>query len=83
VCCGVQRDVASEHWATIVVFVDGAPAASWELSGCGEPTLTTVDALARLHLDAGRLGWNLVVDDPVPALADLLRLAGLAAVFAA
>ena len=66
-----------------MLFVDGAPAASWELSGCGGPTLTTVDALARLHLDAGRLGWELSVDDPAPALAELLELSGLAAIFAA
>ena len=75
--------MASELWATIVVFVDGAPAASWELTGDGSPTLTTVDALARLHLDAGRLGWDLVVDNPAPSLVELLELAGLGAVFAA
>ena len=75
--------MASERWATIVVFVDGATAASWDLSGDGRPTLMTVDALARLHLDAQRLGWELIVDDPCRSLCELLELAGLAAIFAA
>ena len=75
--------MACERWATIVVVADGNIAASWELSGCGRPTLTTVDALARLHLDARRLGWDLVVSDPAPLLAELLELAGVAALIAA
>ena len=70
--------MASDRWATIVIFVDGAAAAKWELTGHGLPTLATVDALARLQLDACRLGWKLTVDGPVPALAELLELVGLA-----
>ena len=75
--------MASKRWATIVVVVDGVTAASWELTGDGTPTLMTVDALARLHLDAQRLGWELIVDDPCQSLCELVQLAGLEAVFAA
>lgn len=74
--------MACARWATIVLSVDGQPAATWELSGSGHPTLTTVDALARLHLDAGRLGWDIAVAQADPALEDLLELAGLKAVLA-
>ena len=72
-----RMSVASERWATIVLAVDGKPTASWVLSGCGCPTLATVDALARLHLDARRLGWQLAVNDASAALVELLDLAGL------
>ena len=75
--------VTSQRWATIALTVDGDPTATWELTGCGSPTLATVDALARLRLDAQRLGWEIVVRDPVTALAELLELAGLTAVLAA
>lgn len=78
-----RMSVASERWATIVLSVDGKPTATWTLSGCGCPTLATVDALARLHLDARRLGWQLAVDDASVALRELLELAGLKDVLAA
>lgn len=70
--------MACARWATIVVSVDGQPTATWELSGYGAPTLATIDALARLHLDARRLGWNVELTDPSRDLGDLLELAGLA-----
>ena len=40
--------------------------------------LATVDALARLRLEAGRLGADLVLVSVPAGLRDLLRLAGLA-----
>ena len=73
-----QYTVASERWATIVLYVNGTTAATWDLTGIGLPTLATVDALARLKLDACRLGWKLTVDGPAPALAELLEFVGLA-----
>lgn len=78
-----RMSVAAERWATIVLCVDGKPVATWALCGCGVPTLATVDALARLHLDARRLGWNVVVDDATTALVELLEMAGLTEVLAA
>src|SRR4051794_26504141 len=42
------------------------------------PDLGFVDALARLELEAQRLGWTVRLVDPSPELVGLLDLVGLA-----
>lgn len=56
---------------------DGSVVADRVLHGFGEPDLDTLDAVARLLLAARRTGEHLVVVDAVPALWELLELAGL------
>jgi hypothetical protein len=48
-----------------------------ETAGIDDPDIPTVEALARLHLTAKRLGCRFVLRDPAAELADLLELAGL------
>jgi hypothetical protein len=48
--------------------------------GCiSDPTIATVDEIARAKLDAGRAGCGLELRDVCPNLLELLDLAGLAA----
>lgn len=56
---------------------DGTVVGDRTLHGFGEPDLDTLDAVARLLLAARRDGERLVVVDAVPALWELLELAGL------
>ena len=56
---------------------DGTVVGDRTLHGFGEPDLDTLDAVARLLLTARRTGQHLVVVDAVPALWELLELAGL------
>ncbi len=56
---------------------DGTIASDRTLHGFGEPDLDTLDAVARLLLAARRSGERLVVVEAVPALCELLELAGL------
>lgn len=57
--------------------VDGSVAGDRTLHGFGAPDLDTLDAVARLLLASRRAGECLVVVDAVPALWELLELAGL------
>jgi hypothetical protein len=66
-----------------VVLARGeAEVASWPLAGGDQPDLTTVDALARLQLFAGRIGCAIRLHDAGDRLRELLDLAGLARVVA-
>ncbi|WP_228979812.1 STAS domain-containing protein [Streptomyces sp. DH12] len=49
-----------------------------DVGGVTRPDLATVDALARLHLTARRLGRRMTVRNAQPALRALLELVGLA-----
>ena len=67
-----------EPWCRVtVVGCDGTQVAIRTLRGPGPPDLTVVDQLARLALDARRLGARVVLADVTPALIELLELAGL------
>jgi len=64
-----------------VVLVRGdAEVASWPLTGDDAADMSTVDALARLQLCAGRIGCTLWVRDAGDRLRELVDLAGLAGV---
>ena len=54
-----------------------------DTAGIDDPDIPTVEALARLHLTAKRLGCRFLLSDPGAALADLLDLAGLGEVVGA
>jgi hypothetical protein len=45
--------------------------------GAAEPSLRTVDALARLQLAARRIGRDVRLGSPSPELVELVALAGL------
>jgi anti-anti-sigma regulatory factor len=47
-----------------------------------EPLLATIDALARLRLNARRLGLEVTVTSPSTELRELIELCGLAEVLA-
>lgn len=66
--------------ATVVVACGGTELATWPLVLPGPPDLSVVDALARFQLAAGRAGFSVRLGDATPELADLIELAGLAAV---
>jgi hypothetical protein len=69
---------APEVWCrAVVVRPDGTVVADRELSGLGGPGLGVVDDVARLALEASRLGARLTLADVSPALSELLDLAGL------
>ena len=57
--------------------LDGTIVGDRTLHGFSEPDLDTLDAVARLLLAARRAGERLVVVEAVPALWELLELAGL------
>jgi hypothetical protein len=48
-----------------------------DVGGVVSPDLTTLDALARLQLAAGRLGRKILLRNPCEELRDLLALTGL------
>lgn len=48
-----------------------------DVSAVSEPDATAIEALARLQLTAGRLGYSLRLLHPCPQLQDVLDLAGL------
>ena len=52
----------------------------WDVSAIDRPDATTVDAIARLQLSVQRLGSELKLRNPDPALLELIDLAGLAGV---
>ena len=64
---------------TVVVLFRGADeVASWPVGRAGRPALDLVDELARLQLAARRLGCEIRLRNPCPALCELVELAGLA-----
>lgn len=66
-------------WCRVtVVGGSGWVLATSLLTGAGAPDLTTVEELARLQLEAKRLGLVALVSDISPQLAELLELVGLA-----
>ncbi len=52
-----------------------------DCAGETAPSLATVDALARLRLDARRAGCSIELEHAAPNLLELLDLAGLAGLF--
>lgn len=67
------------HGWCLVRFLDheGTALAQYAIGGSGPPDISTVDLLARLALQARRLGVELVVEDVSEELAGLLGLAAL------
>jgi len=64
---------------TEVVVVHGDDeVATLRVTGPAPPDLSVIDALARLHLAARRLGWSVRVPHPCGHLRGLLDLVGLA-----
>jgi hypothetical protein len=61
----------------LVVGADHTALARHQLGGPGDPDLGTVDDVARLALQAGRVGGRIVLSEVTPALRSLLELAGL------
>jgi hypothetical protein len=61
----------------LVVGADHAEVACHQLGGPGPPDIGAVDDVARLALQARRLGGRIVLSEVSPALRSLLRLAGL------
>jgi hypothetical protein len=72
-----SRVARERRWCRIAIVRDGQVLARTVLDGDGEPGLEAVEVVARLALAARRLGSRVVCDDAVPALRDLLALAGL------
>ena len=66
--------------ATVVLVRDDADVTSWPLVGRRCPDLAMVDHLARLQLQARRLGCRLELRDTCPDLLALLGLVGLVGV---
>ena len=65
-------------WCRVtVVTASGRPFWRHVVDGPGEPGLDAVDRIARLDVAARRCRCTLEVDDVVPALRELLDLAGL------
>jgi hypothetical protein len=70
--------VAGNGASTMVVILDGeVEVAAWRVRGSVPPDLSVIDALARLHVVARRLGWTIALRCPSPQLRALLDLAGL------
>jgi hypothetical protein len=70
---------APERKKPSVVVVDGGvEVALWRADHLDRPTLAVVQALARLQLDAKRLGCEIRVRDACAELRGLLDLCGLA-----
>jgi hypothetical protein len=68
----------SREWCRITAFdADGQMGASRVLGGYGAPDLAAVDDIAKDALAAARAGGRVVLSDVVPALQELLVLAGL------
>lgn len=61
-----------------VEVVDGGAAVAWVSITGDVPELFVVDAVARLQLAAGRLGWSVRLRNPHDDLHAALDLAGLA-----
>ena len=67
-----------QRWCRVTVRgADGAVLGGFALEGPCDPDLGAVDALARVALQAARLGGGITLSDVAPALRELLELAGL------
>jgi ABC-type transporter Mla MlaB component len=54
-----------------------AEVATWPLPRCGRPDMAIVDQLARLQLEAQRMGCTIRVHHACRELVELLELSGL------
>jgi len=61
---------------TVVLRRGDADVASWPLPG-GRPDMAVVDQLARLQLEARRLGCSIQLRNACAGLVELLELSGL------
>jgi hypothetical protein len=71
------RVVVNLWCRVLVVGADHTALACHQLGGPGLPDIGVVDDVARLALQAGRLGGRIVLSDVTPAVRALLELAGL------
>ena len=62
---------------TVVLTRGDAEVATWPLPSCGRPDMEIVDQLARLQLEAQRLGCSIRLRHVCRELVELLELAGL------
>jgi ABC-type transporter Mla MlaB component len=62
---------------TVVLRRGDANVASWPLPPCARPDMAIVDRLARLQLEARRLGCSIRLRNASTELLELLELAGL------
>jgi hypothetical protein len=77
---GIARplSVVVNLWCRVKILgADRTTLACHQLGGQGLPDLGTVDDVARLGLEARRLGGRIVLSDVSPPLRSLLHLAGL------
>ena len=63
--------------ARVVLVRDGTDLASWPLARWGPPDLALADNLARLQLEARRVGCSIQLRHPGPDVVELLDLVGL------
>jgi hypothetical protein len=71
-------NVVVNLWCRVlVVGPDHTALSRHQLSGPGLPDIGAVDNVARLVLQAGRVGGRIILSDVSPALRALLNLAGL------
>jgi hypothetical protein len=76
--CGRPRAVARRATEARVVLVrDGTDLASWPLTRWGPADLALADSLARLQLEARRVGCSIELRQPGPDVVELLDLVGL------
>ena len=61
----------------MVLVRNGDDLASWPLAKWGPPDLALADSLARLQLEARRVGCSIQLRHPSPAVVQLLDLVGL------
>jgi ABC-type transporter Mla MlaB component len=61
----------------VVLTRDGRDVATWPLPLCGRPDMAVVDGLARLQLEARRLGCSIRLRNVCRQLAELIELSGL------
>jgi len=62
---------------TVVLRRGDVDVASWPLPRCGHPDMAVVDQLARLQLEARRLGCSICLRNVCAELVELLELSGL------
>jgi hypothetical protein len=70
-------DAARSMTTEVVVVAGDVEVATVRVTGPMPPDLSVVDAVARLALAAGRLGWSVRVPNPCGHVRGLLDLVGL------